>query len=959
MVTMPRLYALLLCIGTLLRSLEAPNAAHVRLVDNDLHGPSRRRRSESDYVHNNGMEAIHPRHRRFLLDEERVFFYRLDGLACNDPGIEDEIRRARGWLECEELCSKEEDCAAYDYNRGDRKCHLKATPCIDQEREQSGHHVGIRVAQQPDVAAHAAVEFERLDGVGCHGEEIPGGRTKASSREACEGICAYLSDASKFEKPCKAYSYNKYRGRCYLKEDACIDTVAKDSNDSGTVIQSDSTEETETPEETDALQPVAAEVEFERLDGIGCHGGEIPFGDTKTSSREACEAICAYRSHTSALNKPCKAYSYKKSDGRCYLKEDPCIDKEAKDDNDSGIVLSSPAERSTPAELVPYQWTAVEFEHLDGIGCLGDEIPRGRMTTSSRAACEAVCAYKSDASKYEKPCKAYSYRNSTNRCYLKEDPCIYQVPKDSNDSGIVLGGSAEGTATPAPTTPAPTTPTPTPVPATPAPTTPAPTTPAPTTPSPTTPAPTTPAPATPAPTTPSPTTPATTASPGGNDDDGSQEPDDDGSADDEGPEEPDDEGSDDGSQVPPTPAPTTPAPTTPAPTTPSPTTPAPTTPVPTTPAPTTPSPTTPTTPAPTTPSPATPAPTTPSPTTSAPTTPVPTTPAPATPAPTTPTTPAPTTPSPTTPAPTTPSPTTPAPTTPVPTTPAPTTPSPSTPAPTTPSPTTPAPTTPVPTTPAPTTPSPSTPAPTSLIPGDNDDSGSEGPDDDGSDDAGSDGPDDGSDDAGSDGPDDGSVDAGSEGPDDGPDDAGSDGPDDVPDDAGSDGPDDGSDDAGSEGPDDGPDDAGSDGPDDGSDDAGSEGPDDGPDDAVSDGPDDGSDDGSADGPDDGSDEAGSADAPDDGSDDGSADGPDDGSDDAGSDGPDDGSDDGSADGPDDGSDDAGSDDPDGRATDDGADDDAGSDFDYGSDFEYDYSYASDYGAGSEGLDDGSDDVGSD
>lgn len=85
--------------------------------------------------------------------ETPVLFERLSATGCNDETLATVHRASR--KACEISCAATADCAAYSFNKDNRKCFLKPTACLEPE-DQDRNESGVVLSRDPLVATESA-----------------------------------------------------------------------------------------------------------------------------------------------------------------------------------------------------------------------------------------------------------------------------------------------------------------------------------------------------------------------------------------------------------------------------------------------------------------------------------------------------------------------------------------------------------------------------------------------------------------------------------------------------------------------------------------------------------------------------------------------------------------------------------------------------------------------------------
>ena len=355
--------------------------------------------------------------------------------ACDDDTIE-KARALGDWESCRMWCSETPDCVAFDYNEKSGKCYLKGS--WTKISAGNGHISGVVKEKAEGIAAMAvgvlATAFQRMEDMECGGDEISDGiLNDVKSREMCEEACE-----SRAAQGCRAYTWNKFNKRCYLKKDDCVGENADIGRFSGRMMTSpDSAQQTVSG---DSLEP-----NFKRMDETECGGSEIPGGMIKgVESRESCEAACARRD-------TCKAYTWNSIDKRCYLKRDACIpespdmgrfsgrlvedaqsmEMEVKEETED-LVVDTIDESSCPETNPPAN---SDFDEVDGKVCDGNEfdvidLKDCYKDSPTRENCGGECASNAD-------CVSYSFDIYSKLCFLySEDSCLTSSDNSIYESGL-------------------------------------------------------------------------------------------------------------------------------------------------------------------------------------------------------------------------------------------------------------------------------------------------------------------------------------------------------------------------------------------------------------------------------------------------------------------------------------------------------------------------------------------
>lgn len=356
--------------------------------------------------------------------EDDFVIYR--GTASKDETIE---KASLGdWEACRKFCSDTSDCVAFDYNEDKGKCFLKGS--WTEVTAEQGHISGV-VREQADGVTVTA--FERMDDMECGGDEISDGVIRrVESREDCEEECQ-----SRVDQGCKAYTWNKFNRKCYLKKDECVDVNADIGRFSGIIIASpDNAQATIFGNSVD-------EPNFKRMDDTECGGKEIPDGVIRrVKSREDCEEQCAERRGV------CKAYTWNSISKKCFLKEDACVPESSDMGRFSGKIVEAAEAMTLEVEEEEENLVVTvtdgscpetnppanrNFYEADGEVCNGNEFDMIDLKTCydspTRENCGGECAKDPD-------CISYSFDIFSKLCFFySEDSC-----RTTSDNNLYVSG---------------------------------------------------------------------------------------------------------------------------------------------------------------------------------------------------------------------------------------------------------------------------------------------------------------------------------------------------------------------------------------------------------------------------------------------------------------------------------------------------------------------------------------
>jgi len=366
--------------------------------------------------------------RRVLNSIEDDFVIYKD-TASKDETIE---KASRGdWEACRKFCSETSDCVAFDYNEDKGKCFLKGS--WTKVRAATGHISGVVREQAEGIAVTA---FERMDDMECGGDEISDGVIRrVESRDDCEEEC----QSRVGQQGCRAYTWNKFNKKCYLKKEECVDVNADIGRFSGRITTGAGIAQ------ATVFGNSLDEPNFKRMDDTECGGDEIPDGVIRrVESRESCESACAARRGV------CKAYTWNSISKRCYLKEDACVPEspdmgrfsgrivdvaetmilEVEEEEDNLVVTVTTDGGSCPGTNPPANRN---FYEADGEVCDGNEFDtidlKDCYDSPTRENCGGECARDPD-------CISYSFDIFNKLCFFySEDSCL-----TTSDNNLYVSG---------------------------------------------------------------------------------------------------------------------------------------------------------------------------------------------------------------------------------------------------------------------------------------------------------------------------------------------------------------------------------------------------------------------------------------------------------------------------------------------------------------------------------------
>mmetsp|Transcript_6281 Transcript_6281/g.17571 ORF Transcript_6281/g.17571 Transcript_6281/m.17571 type:complete len:273 (+) Transcript_6281:329-1147(+) len=205
----------------------------------------------------------------------------------------------------------------------------------------------------------------------------------------CRKLCAENDD-------CFFYTYNKDSDRCFLKR--TCDSVDSERNQ----ISGAKLDRTVLPPRP-SLPPVDSRSGYDYYDNTECGGSDLQAISRQTVSQ--CEAICS-------SNKNCAAFTFRKSDGSCFLKA--ACPRGSSSTSLSGV-------RKLRLSLPNYK---------QEIGCKDETIQTIRDVPML-----ADCAKECDGFR---GCLAFTYNSKSDSCFLKER-CDRQSFGENDVSGFLLG----------------------------------------------------------------------------------------------------------------------------------------------------------------------------------------------------------------------------------------------------------------------------------------------------------------------------------------------------------------------------------------------------------------------------------------------------------------------------------------------------------------------------------------
>ena len=374
--------------------------------------------------------------RRVLRSIEDDFVIYED-TACDDDTIED-ARTLGDWEGCRMWCSETSNCVAFDYNEKSSKCFLKGS--WTKIAGEEGHISGVVKEQAETITALAVglpASFQRMDDMECGGDEISDGiLNDVESREKCEEACERWAGQG-----CRAYTWNKFNKRCFLKKDECIGESSDIGRFSGKITSPANSQQTVFGDSVD-------EPNFKRMDDTECGGDEIPGGMIKNvESRESCESACASRRGI------CKAYTWNSIRKRCYLKRDACVPESPDMGRFSGRIVEDAQEMELEVvEIADYDDLVVDiieessscpetnpsassdFDEVGGKVCDGNEFDvidlKVCYASPTKENCGGECASNAD-------CVSYSFDIYSKLCFFySEDSCLTTSDNNLYESGL-------------------------------------------------------------------------------------------------------------------------------------------------------------------------------------------------------------------------------------------------------------------------------------------------------------------------------------------------------------------------------------------------------------------------------------------------------------------------------------------------------------------------------------------